>query len=213
MSKIIVLDGCDGVGKTAAIAAIKEYLEGLGKTVFVTRAIGSDTFGNEVRKELFKDNNDQLGLNLLAAVCNWELYCKTIPSRNEDFIIIDRWISTYYSYQHFLPVKFGTINYHGLTREVFNHIYKNSPTPDIFFYMYTDEETARKRLSGRMDLNHLDNLNFETKVQGYESFLFLAQERYNIVRIDATPDMKIVHEKMLDSLCNLISDQPPYVPV
>ena len=96
-----MVEGLDGSGKTTAIEILKQYYEGIGKSVAVTRAIGSGEIGKFLRTKIVEENYTDSYMNTIAfplAImdCIWEVV--RLRATN-DIIITDRFLGSYYAYE------------------------------------------------------------------------------------------------------------------
>ena len=68
----ITLEGPDGAGKTTQIQMMKEYLEGLGKTVLLTREPGGTGISEKLREILLDKENAEMAFHIVHTLPNQE---------------------------------------------------------------------------------------------------------------------------------------------
>ena len=80
MSKFIVVEGSEGVGKSTQIKTIKLFLEEHDIDYIVTREPGGTSFGESIRSIILDQNNDTDNLtdSLLFYASRYENYNKII---------------------------------------------------------------------------------------------------------------------------------------
>ncbi len=96
-----MIEGLDGSGKTTAIEILKQYYEGIGKSVAVTRAIGSGEIGKFLRTKIVEENYTDSYMNTIAfplAIMDC-IYEASKLSNENDIIITDRFLGSYYAYE------------------------------------------------------------------------------------------------------------------
>ena len=175
MSKFIVVEGSEGVGKSTQIKTIKSFLEEHKIEYIVTREPGGTSFGESIRSIILDQNNDTDNLtdSLLFYASRYENYNKIIlPAlKNGKTVICDRFHYSTLVYQ-------GIVGDDKLVRElhnIFDAIFSESI--DHIIYLYTDPEESLKRISRRSitdkfesrGLEYLNKLN-----KAYESIFSLS---------------------------------------
>ena len=94
MSKFIVVEGSEGVGKSTQIKTIKSFLEEHKIEYIVTREPGGTSFGESIRSIILdqKNNTDNLTDSLLFYASRYENYNKIIlPAlKSRKTVICDR---------------------------------------------------------------------------------------------------------------------------
>ena len=80
MSKFIVVEGSEGVGKSTQINTIKSFLDNHDIDYIVTREPGGTKFGESIRSIILDQNNstDNLTDSLLFYASRYENYNKLI---------------------------------------------------------------------------------------------------------------------------------------
>ena len=198
MSKFIVVEGSEGVGKSTQIKTIKSFLEEHKIEYIVTREPGGTSFGESIRSIILDQNNDTDNLtdSLLFYASRYENYNKIIlPAlKNGKTVICDRFHYSTLVYQ-------GIVGDDELVKKVhniFDAIFSESI--DHIIYLYTDPEESLKRISRRSitdkfesrGLEYLNKLN-----KAYES-IFTNME--NVIKLDTSRDKEITKKDLLEKL-------------
>ena len=117
MSKFIVVEGSEGVGKSTQIKTIKSFLEEHKIEYIVTREPGGTSFGESIRSIILdqKNDTDNLTDSLLFYASRYENYNKIIlPAlKNGKTVICDRFHYSTLVYQ-------GIVGDDELVREIHN---------------------------------------------------------------------------------------------
>ena len=198
MSKFIVVEGSEGVGKSTQIKTIKSFLEEHKIEYIVTREPGGTSFGESIRSIILDQNNDTDNLtdSLLFYASRYENYNKIIlPAlKNGKTVICDRFHYSTLVYQ-------GIVGDDELVKKVhniFDAIFSKSI--DHIIYLYTDPEESLKRISRRSitdkferrGLEYLNKLN-----KAYES-IFSNME--NVIKLNTSRDKEITKKDLLEKL-------------
>lgn len=99
--KWIVLEGCDGVGKSTQVQMLSDYLRNQGVPNLKTRSPGQTLIGQQIREMILQPPSpltpwSQLGM-FLADLS--QLYSEVIEPFQEGIIVQDRWWYSIWSYQ------------------------------------------------------------------------------------------------------------------
>ena len=198
MSKFIVVEGSEGVGKSTQIKTIKSFLEEHKIEYIVTREPGGTSFGESIRSIILDQNNDTDNLtdSLLFYASRYENYNKIIlPAlKNGKTVICDRFHYSTLVYQ-------GIVGDDELVKKVhniFDAIFSESI--DHIIYLYTDPEESLKRISRRSitdkfesrGLEYLNKLN-----KAYESIFFNME---NVTKLNTSRDKEITKKDLLEKL-------------
>ena len=198
MSKFIVVEGSEGVGKSTQIKTIKSFLEEHKIEYIVTREPGGTSFGESIRSIILdqKNNTDNLTDSLLFYASRYENYNKIIlPAlKNGKTVICDRFHYSTLVYQ-------GIVGDDKLVRElhnIFDAIFSESI--DHIIYLYTDPEESLNRISRRSitdkfesrGLEYLNKLN-----KAYESIFFNME---NVIKLNTSRDKEITKKDLLEKL-------------
>ena len=198
MSKFIVVEGSEGVGKSTQIKTIKLFLEEHKIEYILTREPGGTSFGESIRSIILDQNNDTDNLtdSLLFYASRYENYNKIIlPAlKNGKTVICDRFHYSTLVYQ-------GIVGDDELVRElhnIFDAIFSESI--DHIIYLYTDPEESLNRISRRSitdkfesrGLEYLNKLN-----KAYESIFFNME---NVIKLNTSRDKEITKKDLLEKL-------------
>ena len=198
MSKFIVVEGSEGVGKSTQIKTIKSFLEEHKIEYIVTREPGGTSFGESIRSIILdqKNDTDNLTDSLLFYASRYENYNKIIlPAlKNGKTVICDRFHYSTLVYQ-------GIVGDDELVKKIHN-IFDAilSKSIDHIIYLYTDPEESLKRISRRSisdkfesrGLEYLNKLN-----KAYES-IFSNME--NVIKLNTSRDKEITKKDLLEKL-------------
>ena len=198
MSKFIVVEGSEGVGKSTQIKTIKSFLEEHKIEYIVTREPGGTSFGESIRSIILDQNNDTDNLtdSLLFYASRYENYNKIILPALESgkTVICDRFHYSTLVYQ-------GIVGDDELVKKVhniFDAIFSKSI--DHIIYLYTDPEESLKRISRRSitdkfesrGLEYLNKLN-----KAYESIFFNME---NVIKLNTSRDKDTTKIDLLEKL-------------
>ena len=198
MSKFIVVEGSEGVGKSTQIKTIKSFLEEHKIEYIVTREPGGTLFGESIRSIILdqKNDTDNLTDSLLFYASRYENYNKIIlPAlKNGKTVICDRFHYSTLVYQGIV----GDDELVKMIHNIFDSIFSKSI--DHIIYLYTDPEESLKRISRRSitdkfesrGLVYLNKLN-----KAYES-IFANME--NVIQLNTTRDKEITKKDLLEKL-------------
>lgn len=191
MSYLINLEGVEGSGKSTLIAYIKDYLNGIGKEVEVTREPGGIDIAEQIRSVILDKRNTKMDGKtealLYAAARRQHLVEKIIPVLSKGTIVLcDRFIDSSLAYQ-------GYARGLGIDEVLsINQFAIGEFMPNLTLYLDLDPgiglERIRKNKGREVNRLDLEELNFHMRVyEGYEEVIKRFPER--IVRIKA--DQKI----------------------
>ena len=198
MSKFIVVEGSEGVGKSTQIKTIKSFLEEHKIEYIVTREPGGTSFGESIRSIILdqKNDTDNLTDSLLFYASRYENYNKIIlPAlKNGKTVICDRFHYSTLVYQ-------GIVGDDELVKKIHNIFdYIFSKSIDHIIYLYTDPEESLKRISRRSitdkfesrGLEYLNKLN-----KAYESIFSNVE---NVIKLNTSRDKEITKKDLLEKL-------------
>jgi dTMP kinase len=195
MSKFYVFEGPDHSGKSTQVMLLQKFLENNKNFVFTREPGGNGLPVCEKIREIIIDANlkirDKTEAFLYAT--GRSEHCEQITEWLESgkSVICDRFIQSSYVYQGIAR---------GLGQDVVSQINKlavGDLEPDLIFYFKLDIDTYAERKSGIKELDRLEqnSLEFFKKViEGYDSTLL---NRSNVVVIDATLPIDIIHKQIL----------------
>ena len=191
MNYLITLEGVEGSGKSTLIQYLKEFIEGIGKKVIVTREPGGIEISEQIRSVILDTENTKMDGRtealLYAAARRQHLVERIIPALNEGNVVLcDRFIDSSLAYQ-------GYARGLGIDEVLsINEFAIGSFMPNLTLYLDLDPQIGLSRIrknKGR-EVNRLDleEISFHLKVrEGYEEVIKRFPDR--IVRVDANQEL------------------------
>jgi dTMP kinase len=198
MSKFIVVEGSEGVGKSTQIKTIKSFLEEHKIEYIVTREPGGTSFGESIRSIILDQNNDTDNLtdSLLFYASRYENYNKIIlPAlKNGKTVICDRFHYSTLVYQ-------GIVGDDELVKKVYN-IFDAifSKSIDHIIYLYTDPEESLKRISRRSTTDKFESRGLEYLNKLNKAYESIFSNMENVIKLDTSRDKEITKKDLLEKL-------------
>ena len=203
MSKFIVVEGSEGVGKSTQIKTIKSFLEEHKIEYIVTREPGGTSFGESIRSIILDQNNDTDNLtdSLLFYASRYENYNKIIlPAlKNGKTVICDRFHYSTLVYQ-------GIVGDDELVKKVhniFDAIFSESI--DHIIYLYTDPEESLKRISRRSITDKFESRGLEYLNKLNKAYESIFSNMENVIKLDTSRDKEITKKDLLEKLKTIFS--------
>tara|TARA_Y100000817_G_scaffold193224_2_gene151048 strand:+ start:327 stop:941 length:615 start_codon:yes stop_codon:yes gene_type:complete len=204
MSKnpIIVFEGIEGSGKTTHINSVAKYLKRRKFSFIKIREPGGSKNSELIRKLILNNKstfNKKTDLLLYLAARSENIENLIKKNHNKKIILIDRFIDSTISYQHY-----GM----GIKKEIINKINEfllGKIKPTFTILNTVSKKNLIKRLKLRKNKNRYDkfNYNFYTKVQN--GFLKIARNRKNYFVINSDKDIQSNKKKILNLIIKKIS--------
>ena len=204
MSKnpIIVFEGIEGSGKTTHINSVAKYLKRRKFSFIKIREPGGSKNSELIRKLILNNKstfNKKTDLLLYLAARSENIENLIKKNHNKKIILIDRFIDSTISYQHY-----GM----GIKKEIINKINEfllGKIKPSFTILNTVSKKNLIKRLKLRKNKNRYDNFNynFYTKVQN--GFLKIARNRKNYFVINSDKDIQLNKKKILNLIVKKIS--------
>ena len=198
MSKFIVVEGSEGVGKSTQIKTIKSFLEEHKIEYIVTREPGGTSFGESIRSIILDQNNDTDNLtdSLLFYASRYENYNKIIlPAlKNGKTVICDRFHYSTLVYQ-------GIVGDDELVKKVhniFDAIFSKSI--DNIIYLYTDPEESLKRISRRSITDKFESRGLEYLNKLNKAYESIFSNMENVIKLNTSRDKEITKKDLLEKL-------------
>ena len=198
MSKFIVVEGSEGVGKSTQIKTIKSFLEEHKIEYIVTREPGGTSFGESIRSIILDQNNDTDNLtdSLLFYASRYENYNKIIlPAlKNGKTVICDRFHYSTLVYQ-------GIVGDDELVKKVhniFDAIFSKSI--DHIIYLYTDPEESLKRISRRSITDKFESRGLEYLNKLNTAYESIFSNMENVIKLNTSRDKEITKKDLLEKL-------------
>ena len=198
MSKFIVVEGSEGVGKSTQIKTIKSFLEEHKIEYIVTREPGGTSFGESIRSIILDQNNDTDNLtdSLLFYASRYENYNKIIlPAlKNGKTVICDRFHYSTLVYQ-------GIVGDDELVRkihDIFDAIFSKSI--DHIIYLYTDPEESLKRISRRSITDKFESRGLEYLNKLNKAYESIFSNMENVIKLNTSRDKEVTKKDLLEKL-------------
>ncbi len=198
MSKFIVVEGSEGVGKSTQIKTIKSFLEEHKIEYIVTREPGGTSFGESIRSIILDQNNDTDNLtdSLLFYASRYENYNKIIlPAlKNGKTVICDRFHYSTLVYQ-------GIVGDDELVKKIHN-IFDSifSKSIDHIIYLYTDPEESLKRISRRSITDKFESRGLEYLNKLNKAYESIFSDMENVIKLNTSRDKDITKKDLLEKL-------------
>ena len=198
MSKFIVVEGSEGVGKSTQIKTIKSFLEEHKIEYIVTREPGGTSFGESIRSIILDQNNDTDNLtdSLLFYASRYENYNKIIlPAlKNGKTVICDRFHYSTLVYQ-------GIVGDDELVKKIHN-IFDSifSKSIDHIIYLYTDPEESLKRISRRSITDKFESRGLEYLNKLNKAYESTFSNMENVIKLNTSRDKDITKKDLLEKL-------------
>lgn len=197
---LITMEGPDGAGKSTQIVLLKEYLEGKGYRVLVTREPGGNSISEAIRGIILNKEYTQMSYMtelLLYAAARAQLVSEVMkPALAKGMIVIcDRFVDSSVVYQ-------GIARGLGIdTAYKVNEYALQGISPMLTIHMDLDAEEGLRRKKNQAELDRMEaaGLEFHKKVaEGYRTLA--AQNAERIVSIDATLPIEEIHVKIKEAV-------------
>ena len=198
MSKFIVVEGSEGVGKSTQIKTIKSFLEEYKIEYIVTREPGGTLFGESIRSIILDQNNDTDNLtdSLLFYASRYENYNKIILPALESgkTVICDRFHYSTLVYQ-------GIVGDDELVKKIHN-IFDSifSKSIDHIIYLYTDPEESLKRISRRSITDKFESRGLEYLNKLNKAYESIFSNLENVIKLNTSRDKDITKKDLLEKL-------------
>lgn len=202
--KFIVVDGCEGAGKTTAIKSLPESLN--GHKINITHEPGGTPFADKIRALILSEDAHDSGAETMFGLM-WgaraeHLKNKIIPalSRGET-VICDRFDSSTYAYQIKAQGAGHLKDLFWQTRKA----YLGEAVPDLYLFFDVEPSLGLQRVSERNEAKtHFDERRLEFHALVREGFKeFLREVPHKI--IDANRDIVSVRDDFLEAVADLLS--------
>ena len=201
MSKFIVVEGSEGVGKSTQINTIKSFLDNHDIDYIVTREPGGTKFGESIRSIILDENNstDNLTDSLLFYASRYENYNKLIlPSlRKGKTVICDRFHYSTLVYQGIVGESELVKKIHSIFDDIF------SQSIDHVIYLYTDPAESFKRISRRSETDKFESRGLEYLEQLSNAYDSVFSDMDNVARLDTSGDKEVTRKNLFKILSSI----------
>lgn len=204
-SKLIVVEGQDGSGKTTLCDQLEKYLIDKGHKVKRATAFGSGVIGTELRRIWLSgdrpqcSNTTEMFVYLTAAMDSMAMAEQAIEEGYH--VIMDRWFMSSFVYQYLLKRNKLTEPLAQATFDIITTtVMKFTIQPDLILYCNADLETIHENLENRGGLNHMDKLSPQALKTAYEVAYGIFKDSYNLVDVSSS---RVNRDKYLTVFDNL----------
>ena len=198
MSKFIVVEGSEGVGKSTQIQTIKSFLEEHKIEYIVTREPGGTLFGESIRSIILdqKNDTDNLTDSLLFYASRYENYNKIILPALESgkTVICDRFHYSTLVYQGIVGDDEIVKKIHNIFDSIF------SKSIDHIIYLYTDPEESLKRISRRSITDKFESRGLEYLNKLNKAYESIFSNLENVIKLNTSKDKDITKKDLLEKL-------------
>ncbi|HMU44203.1 MAG TPA: dTMP kinase [Ignavibacteriaceae bacterium] len=197
----ITFEGIDFCGKSTQVELLKKYLLQRNFSVEVIREPGGTEISEKIREILLDKKNSRMfsetELLLFSSARAQLVREKIIPLLQKNYVVIsDRFHDSSIAYQ-----SYGR----GIDIEVVKKVQQlaiGNTIPDLTFLIDISVELShqRKKLSGRVELDRIENseTSFFQKVR--QGYLLLAAEEKRFRVIDGSKSVAEIHEKIIKEI-------------
>lgn len=196
--QFIAFEGVEGAGKGTQIRLAREFLEGLGYDVMVTREPGGTALGERVRDTLLQDRDEGVDAHaeaLLFAASRAQHVSRVIrPALEEGKIVLcDRYLDSSLAYQ-------GAGRGLGEQDVLSLNVWATQGLfPDLVVLLHLDPDLSRERMGDEPDRIEAEDRSFHAKVA--DAFVRIAEDHpERFVVIDAGAPPEVVHERVKHEL-------------
>lgn len=201
----ITLEGPDGAGKTTQIQMMKEYLEGLGKTVLLTREPGGTGISEKLREILLDKENAEMSdtteMMIYAAARAQHVAERIRPALERgEVVICDRFVDSSVAYQ-------GYGRGLGDAVQEVNRYATDGLEPDRTFFMDLDPAIGCGRIGKDVqDRMEREKLDFHYRV--YEGYLKIWQANpHRVIRLDASRSIDTIQSEIRKHLQQMLDEE------
>jgi dTMP kinase len=197
----IVFEGVEGAGKGTQVRLAREFLEGMGLDVLVTREPGGTELGEQLRDSLLDhgESVDARAETLLFAASRAQHVSRVIrPALEEGKVVLcDRYLDSSLAYQ-------GTGRGLGEQDVLSLNVWATQGLfPDLVILLHLEPDRGLARIGAEQDRIEAEDQSFHAKVA--DAFLKIADdhpERFRIIDADAPPD--VVHTRVREELLRFL---------
>ena len=200
--RLIIVEGCDGSGKSTQIYLLKRWLEQLNYSVFFTEWNSSELIKKSTKKAKKK--------NLLTPTTFCLIHASDFADRYEKFILPHLRAGYLVLADRYIYTAFARDAARGCDPEWVRNLYDFALRPDIAFYFQAPLDTSVSRiLSGRAELKYheagMDLGLSNDPVESFKLFQGVIMQQYDqmavpegFVTLDATKSIEEQQQQMRD---------------
>lgn len=169
----ITFEGGDGSGKSTQIGILKEYLEGQGYDVILTREPGGTAISEKIREIILDPESNEMSditETMLYAAARAQLVDEVIKPAVEAgrIVICDRFVDSSIAYQAYGRELGDCVN-------IINSYAVAGCMPDLTILLKVDPNEGRSRIESRK-LDRIERASEEFHSRVYEGYLELERE-------------------------------------
>ena len=194
----VSFEGCEGVGKSAQLKLLKDYLESTGQTAIYVREPGSTEISEQIRKVILDPQNTEMTdmtEALLYAASRAQLVREVIKPALEkgQLVVCDRYVDSSIAYQGYAR---------GLGADTIKQI--NAPAmdgciPDVTIFLDLRPSQSWRTFKIQDDRIALESAAFHDKV--YEGYIDeIATSNGLFVRRKRDFDKNVTSQRITDAL-------------
>ena len=202
--KLIVIEGCDGSGRSTQIALLTEWLESAGFAVQTMGLRRSNLMARNIEDILERNSVTRLTLSLIYATDLFDqIEHQMIPALRSGFVVLaDRYI---YSLMARAAVR-------GVARGYLDGIYQPAVRPDLTFYLNVSPDNAFQREIEKSDVISYWEAGRDMSLSNdlYESFVIYQTrvraefdrmaQRHGFIDVDGNARIQDVNRKLRQSI-------------
>jgi len=204
----LVLEGCEGTGKSTVGSWLQEQLQKAGYPVFFTREPGGKTspVAEKIRSIILGKENNVLPLTeayLFAASRAQHVEEVILPHlNNNEIVICDRFVYSSYAYQGG-GRGLGVENIQKLNSWAIEKI-----TPDLVLLFDLDPKIGlQRKYQARQDFDRLDNENLAFHLKVRQTYLQLAKQFSQLIKIiDVNKSLETVKQMVWETVTQKLKE-------
>ena len=190
----VAVDGPNGSGKSTLIQSVKDRIESLGYTVYITREPTDTKLGRFIRE--FAESHSGISLACLVASDRYEhISNEIVPELGKGSIVItDRYVLSSLILQGMDDV----------SNEYILNLNSEIIKLDLQLAVYADEEGLQIRLAERSELTRFEKDNQSNAELNYmeEGIIQLERKNVNVLCICNNDDLEANVEKIVSFIVN-----------
>ena len=195
--KFIVLEGCEGVGKSTQLRFLKEYLERTGQDAVYTREPGGTPLAEKIREIILTSEMDAETEALLFAAARCDhIQHKILPAMDEGKLVVcDRYLDSSLAYQGF-----GRDLGYDKVLEINDYAVKHCLPDGVVFIDMNPLDSSRRRKGHVVENDRMEREKDEFHLRVYEGLKHAEKNRSNFLSIVPEVEKDATHRKIVDAL-------------
>ena len=201
----ISLEGAEGVGKSTNLEFIRNFLEGNGQKVVVTREPGGTPLAEEIRQLLLTTRDETVNIHTetLLMFAARAQHARTVIEplvRSGNIVLCDRFTHSTYAYQG------GGRGVSLRELEFLAQFSHGNLWPDLTIYLDAPVDRAFARISDR-EQDRIERSGREFFERVRREYLEMAKKDSRVVVVDADQELSTVQEDLRSLLIDFLSEQ------